>query len=42
MCLQDILNDYVLKKLEHLRKQPGAKTLFEKPEEGPASVEMAA
>ena len=37
---QDVLNDYVLGKLEKLRRQQHPKTLFEKPPEGPASLEM--
>ena len=38
--LQDILNDYVLTRLEAFRRQPPPKALFEKPEAGPSSVEM--
>jgi hypothetical protein len=37
--LQDVLNDYILGKLDAIRKQP-IPTLFAKPEQGPASVEM--
>lgn len=37
--LEDVLNDFVLEKLEVIRRHP-TKTLFLKPDEGPASVEM--
>ena len=36
---QDVLNDFVLEKLEVIRRHP-TKTLFLKPDEGPASIEM--
>ena len=42
MALKDLLNDYVLGKLEVMRKQLPPKTLFQKPEPGPNSVEMVA
>ena len=42
LALKDLLNDYVLGKLEVMRKQPPPKTLFQKPEPGPSSVEMVA
>ena len=39
--LQDVLNDYVLGKLASLRKmKPHELTFFDKPDTGPASMEM--
>ena len=38
--LEDVLNEFVLQNLDTMRKQQVAKCLFQKPEQGPSSVEM--
>ena len=38
--LEDLLNDYILPRLEGIRKQQPPKVLFARPETGPSSVEM--
>ena len=38
--LEDVLNEYLLPRLQSIRKQQPPKVLFARPENGPSSVEM--